>query len=78
MKYTVHQAKTNLSRLLEEASSGKEVIIARGSEPVAKLVPIGVARSKRAPGKLAGQITYTADAFEPLSERELQDLGFED
>jgi prevent-host-death family protein len=41
MKYTVHQAKTNLSRLLEEASSGEEVIIARDKVPVAKLVPIG-------------------------------------
>ena len=40
MKYTVHQAKTNLSRLLEEACSGKEVVIARGSQPVAKLVAI--------------------------------------
>jgi prevent-host-death family protein len=78
MKYTVHQAKTNLSRLLEEASSGKEVIIARGSEPVAKLVPIGAARSKREPGKFAGQITYTADAFAPLTESELRDLGFEE
>jgi len=62
---------------LEEASSGKEVIIARGSEPVAKLVPIGGSRSKRQPGKFAGLITYTEDAFKPLTERELQDLGFE-
>src|SRR4029077_10592634 len=54
MKYTVHQAKTNLSRLLEEASAGKEVIIARGKEPVAKLVAIGTTRVKRQPGKLAG------------------------
>ncbi|PYV69186.1 MAG: type II toxin-antitoxin system prevent-host-death family antitoxin, partial [Acidobacteria bacterium] len=38
MKYTVHQTKTNLSRLLEEASAGKEVVIARGKEPVAKII----------------------------------------
>jgi prevent-host-death family protein len=77
MKYTVHEAKTNLSRLLEEASAGKEVIIARGSEPVAKLVPIGATRKKRVPGKLAGQISYAPDAFEPLTDRELSDFGFE-
>lgn len=77
MKYTVHQAKTNLSRLLEEAAEGKEVIIARGSEPVAQLVPIGKARKKRQPGSLTGKITYTTDAFDPLSDRELTDLGFE-
>jgi antitoxin (DNA-binding transcriptional repressor) of toxin-antitoxin stability system len=77
MKYTVHQAKTNLSRLLEEASAGKEVVIARGREPVAKLVAIGAARKKRVPGKLAGQISYARDAFLPLSDRQLSDLGFE-
>ncbi len=77
MKYTVHQAKTNLSRLLEEVRSGKEVIIARGREPVARLVPIGAACKRRVPGKLAGQISYAADAFTPLTDQELTDLGFE-
>jgi prevent-host-death family protein len=77
MKYTVHQAKTNLSKLLEEAAAGKEVIIARGDEPVAMLVPIGKARKKRQPGALKGQISYTDDAFAPLTDRELTDLGFE-
>ncbi len=77
MKYTVHEAKTNLSRLLEEASAGKEVVIARGKEPVAKLVAIGAGRKKRVPGRLKGQISYTADAFDPLSDQELRDLGFE-
>jgi prevent-host-death family protein len=38
---TVHQAKTNLSRLLKKASNGEEIIIARGSKPVARLVPVG-------------------------------------
>ena len=38
---TIHQAKTNLSRLIEKASEGEEVIIARGSNPVARLVPVG-------------------------------------
>ncbi len=77
MKYTVHQAKTNLSRLLEEASAGKEVIIARGKDPVAKLVPIGNARKKRELGKYAGKFSYSPDAFEPLTDQELKDLGFE-
>ena len=40
MSYTVHQAKTNLSRLIKEVESGKEVIIRRGKVPVAKLVAI--------------------------------------
>jgi antitoxin (DNA-binding transcriptional repressor) of toxin-antitoxin stability system len=77
MKYTVHQAKTNLSRLLEEASAGKDVVIARGDEPVAKLIAIGSARKKRVAGKLMGKISASRDAFAPLSDRELSDLGFE-
>jgi prevent-host-death family protein len=77
MTYTVHQAKTNLSKLLEEACKGKDVIIARGSKPVAKLVAIGSAQRKRVAGRLAGQISYKPDAFAPLSERELAELGFE-
>jgi prevent-host-death family protein len=77
MKYTVHEAKTNLSKLLEEASAGKEVIIARGKEPVAKLVAIGAAQKRRVPGKFAGQISHAPDAFAPLTDQELSDLGFE-
>lgn len=77
MAYTVHQAKTNLSKLLREASEGKEVIITRGRKPVARLVAIGNARKKRVPGRLAGQISYAADAFEPLTDQEMSELGFE-
>ncbi|HXY12973.1 MAG TPA: type II toxin-antitoxin system prevent-host-death family antitoxin [Terriglobales bacterium] len=77
MEYTVHEAKTNLSRLLQEASEGKEVIIARGKKPVARLVAIGAASKKRMPGKFKGQISYAEDAFDPLTDRELDELGFE-
>ena len=77
MKYTVHEAKTNLSRLLKEASEGKEVVIARGEKPVARVVAIGEAVKKRVPGKLAGKISADPDAFVPLTEKEMKDLGFE-
>ena len=77
MKYTVHQAKTNLSRLLEEASSGKDVVIARGDEPVAKLIAIGAARKMRVGGRLAGKISAAPGAFAPLTDQQLKDLGFE-
>jgi antitoxin (DNA-binding transcriptional repressor) of toxin-antitoxin stability system len=76
MKYTVHQTKTNLSRLLGEASVGKEVIIARDKEPVAKIIAIGSGLKKRVPGRLAGKISASKDAFAPLSDRELNELGF--
>lgn len=47
---TIHQAKTNLSRLIKKASRGEEAVIARGSKPVARLVPIGEVKEKRQPG----------------------------
>jgi prevent-host-death family protein len=77
MAYTVHQAKTKLSKLIEEACEGKEVIIARGKKPVVRLVPVASAQKKRVPGRFKGQLRYSADAFDPLTDQELKDLGFE-
>ncbi len=68
---TVHQAKTNLSRLLKKAAEGEEVIIARGSKPVARLVPVGEAKGKRQPGSLKGKLHVGPEFFEPLPAEEL-------
>jgi prevent-host-death family protein len=68
---TIHKAKTNLSRLIEKASAGEEVIIARGSKPVARLVPIGAASRKRQPGSLKGKLIVGPEFFEPLPASEL-------
>ena len=75
--YTVHQAKTNLSKLLRKAAKGEEVIIARGKKPVAMLVPVPRKKKKRLPGRLKGKIWYAPDAFDPLSKQELADWGIE-
>jgi prevent-host-death family protein len=77
MQTTIHKAKTNLSKLIEKACSGEEVVIARGDKPVVKLVPIRAAGKKRVPGRLKGMLSYGPDAFAPLTDKELQDLGFE-
>jgi prevent-host-death family protein len=70
---TIHQAKTNLSRLIARASEGEEIIIARGSKPVARLVPIGAVKGKRQPGSLKGKVVIGPEFFEPMSESELSD-----
>ena len=75
--YTVHEAKTNLSKLLRKAARGEEVIIARGKKPVAKLVALSTRKKKRVPGRLKGKVWYTPDAFEPLTEKELSEWGIE-
>jgi len=75
---TIHKAKTNLSRLIAKACQGEEIIISRGSKPVARLVAIPEEKTiLRKPGAWKGKISYTEDAFAPLTEKELKDLGFE-
>lgn len=78
MKYhTVHEAKTNLSKLIAKACEGEEVIIARGKKPVVKLVPIASGKKERVPGRFEGQFSWTEDAFDPLTPEEMRLLGFE-
>ena len=67
----VHQAKTQLSRLLAQVEAGEEVLIARRGEPVARLVACKP-RSKRQPDILKGKIVVPDDFFEPLPEEELK------
>ena len=68
---TVHAAKTNLSKLLAQVEAGEEVVIMRGSTPVAKLVPIEKPRPKREFGSLKGIVRVTDAFFEPLPPEEL-------
>ena len=67
----VHQAKTQLSRLLAQVEAGEEVVIARRGQPVARLVSCKP-RSKRQFGALKGKIALTDAFFEPLPEDELK------
>ena len=57
----VHEAKTQLSRLLEEVEGGERVVIARAGEPVAVLVPYKAAVRMRRLGLFAGQATIHPD-----------------
>jgi prevent-host-death family protein len=75
--YTVHQAKTNLSRLLEQAEAGEEVIIARGKMPVAKLVAIANEAKKRVPGRFKHLIRIHPSFYRPMSRHELKEWGIE-
>ena len=61
----VHEAKTTLSRLLRRASSGEEVVITRGGEPVARLVPVERAGSRQL-GQDVGVFEYPEDFNDPL------------
>ncbi len=65
-KVNIHEAKTNLSRLVDQVSGGAEIIIAKAGKPVAKLVPIGRRGRVRKPGFLKGKIKIAADFDAPL------------
>ena len=70
----IHEAKTHLSRLLRRVAAGEEIIIAKGSKPVARLVPVAP-RAKRILGRDRGLFEVPEDFDAPLSEDVLD--GFE-
>lgn len=67
----MHQAKSSLSRLVERAIAGEEVVIARNGEPLVQLVPVTKKREPREPGRYKGKIWIAPDCFTPMSEEEL-------
>ena len=69
--HSIHAAKTQLSRLVERAERGEEVVIARGSTPVARLTRLRAERPRRQFGAMRGRARVTRAFFEPLSESEL-------
>jgi prevent-host-death family protein len=71
--YSVHKAKTNLSKLIERAEAGEDVVIARRDKPAARLVAMddGKTASKRKFGAFKGQVSAPASFFAPLPEDEL-------
>ena len=65
----VHAAKTHLSRLLEDAAAGEEIVIAKAGKPIAKLVPVSPAKpGKRRLGILGGRINLPDDFDAPLPQ----------
>lgn len=68
----IHHAKTHLSRLIEKACAGEEVIIARGDEPLVRLEPLRTKKGQRKPGSLKGKLIVGREFFEPLPEEELK------
>ncbi len=69
--YTIHAAKTNLSKLVARAAPGGEIGLARGKEPVAKIVPMAP-KPKRKFGRLKGKGSVGPEFFEPLPDEELK------
>jgi prevent-host-death family protein len=69
---TIHTAKTTLSQLLARVEAGEEIVLARGKEPIAKLVPFKPTSAKRRFGALRGVVTVGSEFFDPLPVQEMQ------
>ncbi|WP_299048956.1 type II toxin-antitoxin system prevent-host-death family antitoxin [uncultured Tateyamaria sp.] len=69
MQFSVHAAKTQLSKLIDAALSGEDVVIAKGTRPVVRLVPIR--QSGFALGTHRGQLGAVPDFLTPMDEADL-------
>lgn len=64
----IHEAKTHLSRFVEKAAAGEEIIIAKAGKPLARLVPLQSMSSQRSLGMFKGQLNVSDDFDTPLSD----------
>jgi prevent-host-death family protein len=66
--YNLCEAKASLSRLVDRAAEGEEIVIAKAGRPLAKLVPVAKTLQPRQPGGWEGRVYISEDFDEPLSE----------
>jgi len=67
----IHEAKTHLSRLVEQAAAGREIVIAKAGKPLARLVPLALPVRVKKLGLLKGQIKVPDDFNAPLDAETL-------
>lgn len=70
----VYEAKTQLSKLLEQVEAGDEIVIARNGRPIARLIPLQRSRPHRVPGGWEGKVWIAPDFDEP--DPELEELFY--
>ena len=75
---SIHQAKTSLSRLIEQARKGEEVVLAKAGKPVARIVPFETGSAARRPGILKGKLRISADFDSPLPADLRKAFGMEE
>jgi len=72
----IHEAKTHLSRLVEEAAAGEVIVIAKAGKPMVRLVPVSKIDEPRRLGTLAGLVRESEGWWGP--DPELESLFYED
>jgi prevent-host-death family protein len=71
----LHAAKTQLSRLVEQAVAGEEIVIAKAGRPMVRLVPVGATGRRTGFGSLKGKIRIGNDFDAPLPKALLRGFG---
>jgi prevent-host-death family protein len=71
----LHAAKTHLSRLVDEAAAGREIVIAKNGKPMVRLAPVGTRTRRTGFGTLRGKIRISEDFDAPLPESLLKAFG---
>lgn len=74
MQVNTHEAKTHLSKLLEQVAAGEEVVIAKAGRPMARLVPYREERSAREPGIWRGRV-WIAEDFDDTPLEVIESFG---
>ncbi len=78
-KVTTHQAKTQLSQLIKRVQSGEDIVVCRGDQPVVRLIPFDDTEGGPVRPEVgtitSAPISYSQNAFDPLTEEELKDWG---
>jgi len=64
-QFNIHDAKTNLSRIIDRVEHGEEIIISRAGTPVAKVIPLKPGIQRLGRGSLAGRLVLTDDWDSP-------------
>ncbi len=77
IEVTIHQAKTNLSKLLVKVQAGREIVVRKGAQPVAKLVPYQKQiHARPRTGEITSEpVKYSKDCFAPLTAAEMEAFG---
>lgn len=77
MEVNIHHAKTNLSKLIQQAENGEEIIIARAGKPAVKLVPVAKNKSRKSLlGSGIGKVWISEDFDSPETNKEIEDLFY--
>jgi prevent-host-death family protein len=75
-QFNIHDAKTNLSRIIDRVEHGEEIIISRAGHPVAKVIPLTRTVNRRGRGSLRGQLGIADDwDSDEVNEAIAQDFG---